>query len=301
MVNRRGRAKRARGYVFTLHHFTSSDILRLRDLGRRAERITYLVFGREYGEQTNRRHLQGYLYFKNPITLGGAKQCIGNPTVHVEAQLGTGPQASEYCKKSGDYEEFGRCPAMGRRTDLEQIRIQIESGASDMDIASASFSRWCMYRRAFAEYRRLVQSDRSRRVDLKVIVLHGDAGVGKTRLVWERAERLGKNIWASSTPDLKWFDGYEGEEVVLIDDFRGGCEVGWFFRVLDIYPLQVPIKGGFVEWRPKEIWITSNLHPDHWFPTLFDKAPLYRRLHHMVECIDIDYEQLCEKVDSLLN
>lgn len=63
-----------------------------------------------------------------------------------------------------------------------------------------------------------------------------------------------------------WFDGYEGQDDVLMDDYQ--CSMldrEFFLRLLDRYPMQVPVKGGFVEWRPKRIIITSNHNPIDWY------------------------------------
>jgi hypothetical protein len=118
------------------------------------------------------------------------------------------------------------------------------------------------------------------RVGLRVFVIVGAAGVGKTRYAYERSVRQG-GVWMSCASNLQWFDGYNGEANVIIDDFRGGAEYADLLRVLDIYPLKVPVKGGFVDWTPTTIWITSNLHPDEWYPNLPDISPLSRRINRV--------------------
>lgn len=63
-----------------------------------------------------------------------------------------------------------------------------------------------------------------------------------------------------------WFDGYEGQENVLFDDFHGGVfKLPYLLKLLDRYPMRVPVKGGFVQWKPRRIFITSNIDPDLWF------------------------------------
>lgn len=61
---------------------------------------------------------------------------------------------------------------------------------------------------------------------------------------------------------MKWFDGFDGQEAAVIDDFRGDfCTFHFLLRLLDRYPLKVAIKGGFMEWTPSRIFITSPHHP----------------------------------------
>lgn len=94
-----------------------------------------------------------------------------------------------------------------------------------------------------------------------VTVLHGPTGSGKTRRAFEHDPEL----W--SYPGSGWFDGYYGQATVLFDDFSGSeFKITFLLRLLDRYPMQVPVKGGFTWWAPEQIFITSNLSPDRWYP-----------------------------------
>jgi len=69
-------------------------------------------------------------------------------------------------------------------------------------------------------------------------------------------------VWRSSCGSLKWFDGYDGQDHVLFDDFRASwCTFSHLLNLLDKYPVNVEIKGGFRMFKPKIIWITSATHP----------------------------------------
>jgi len=81
----------------------------------------YLVYGRELGE-SGTFHLQGFAVFNTNKRFNAAKRHLGGDSVHVEVANGTSVQASEYCKKDGNFEEFGRLPnEQGRRTDLDEF------------------------------------------------------------------------------------------------------------------------------------------------------------------------------------
>jgi hypothetical protein len=75
---------------------------------------------------------------------------------------------------------------------------------------------------------------------------------------------------------MVWWDGYCGQDAVLIDDFDGWVPFRTFLQWLDVYPLTLPIKGGFVVANFSRVFITSNLDPTVWFPGV-DYAPLLRR------------------------
>jgi len=82
----------------------------------------------------------------------------------------------------------------------------------------------------------------------------------------------------------KWWDGYDGEKGVLIDDYAGAWPISYLLKVLHEHPQKAQYKGGMVELQAKYIVITSNLHPDMWYPNadLPHKEALKRRISRLV-------------------
>ena len=73
-----------------------------------------------------------------------------------------------------------------------------------------------------------------------------------------------KQLWTHGGD--RWFDGFRGHKYALFDDFDGSqIEFRKLLRLLDKYPMQVPIKGGFTNWNPRKIFITSNVQPRMWY------------------------------------
>lgn len=210
--------------------------------------------------------------------MDAVKRILGNEFRHIHLEPAKGGSADnrEYCSKDGDFEEFGECPRQGRRNDLALIKAAIETGVAEEDIARDHFSQWVVYRRSFAAYRELMHKPVVR-MELSVYALLGEPGVGKTRFAYEYAKEHGEALYRIPDPDLKWFDGYCGQGVVLLDDFRGCPSFGFLLQLLDVYPLKVPVKGSFVWWEPHTIFITSNDRVEEWFPEK-DCAPLLRRI-----------------------
>ena len=64
---------------------------------------------------------------------------------------------------------------------------------------------------------------------------------------------------------------------MLFDDFDGWVPFRTFLQWLDVYPLLLPVKGGFVVANYTKVYITSNLDPYVWYQGV-DPAPLLRRL-----------------------
>lgn len=121
---------------------------------------------------------------------------------------------------------------------------------------------------------------------------YGNTGCGKTRLAYEGVDQ--DNIYIVSAPSSKggalWFDGYCGQKRAVFDDFRPWwCRFDYLLRLLDRYPMHVQVKGGFVNWIPEEIIITSVLPPEELFTgeyrTSEDLAQLHRRIHRRVRCV----------------
>jgi len=82
-------------------------------------------------------------------------------------------------------------------------------------------------------------------------------------------------------PSTKFWDGYQGQRVVIIDEFRGDIGISNLLRWFDRYPVLVEIKGSSTVLCAEEIYITSNLTPRDWYRDL-DEATvdaLLRRLN----------------------
>lgn len=127
---------------------------------------------------------------------------------------------------------------------------------------------------------------RPRNWEMEIITLIGDTGTGKTRWAYENFPDL------YSVPDTKssgcYWDGYEGQTTVLIDEMYGSrFSHGFLLRLLDRYPFQVPVHGGQVQFSSRRVIMTSNAHPAEWYSGLkedgtekfpWETGPLRRRL-----------------------
>jgi len=114
-----------------------------------------------------------------------------------------------------------------------------------------------------------------------IVVFWGKTGVGKSRRAWDEAslEAYPKD------PRTKFWDGYQAQEHVVIDEFRGGVDIGHVLRWFDRYPVIVEVKGSSVPLKATKIWITSNLHPRSWYPELDHET--YLALERRLEITEI--------------
>lgn len=113
------------------------------------------------------------------------------------------------------------------------------------------------------------------RDSVRTRVFWGATNTGKTRTAWQELPGA-----YPKDPRSKWWCGYQGQAAVIVDEFRGGVDIGHLLRWLDRYPVIVETKGSTVPLRATEVIITSNLHPRDWYPELDDetKLALMRRL-----------------------
>lgn len=166
----------------------------------------------------------------------------------------------------------------GKRTDLEELKDSLDSKRSLQDIANDHFGPFLKYQRGIIAYRNAMATKRTWKPH--VVVYWGKTGTGKTRTVHEFCDNLYIH------PGGSWFDGYDNHSQCLFDDFGGSeFKLSYLLKLLDRYPMKVPIKGGFVEWAPKEIFITSNLDPRTWFSNAHQEHvdALFRRFTFICE------------------
>lgn len=278
------RSIRGKRWCFTLNNPTAQEkefILQQMDLIKETTsewNLTYLIFGREC---QSTQHLQGYLELSKKTSLSTLKKFLTR--AHWEKAKGTPTQASDYCKKDGDFEESGTLSVgQGHRTDLLEIKEKIENGAKELEIADQHFSQWVVYRRSFQAYSTLISKKRN--WETRTHVYWGKTGTGKTRFVWDQV--MDSSVWTPG--DYKWFDGYSGQSIVIIDDYRGEYPLQLLLKLLDRYPMQVPIKGGFTQWAPKKIYITSNIHPNDWYLAAdrYSVSAMFRRFDLVQSCFE---------------
>ncbi|KAL0168654.1 hypothetical protein M9458_036876 [Cirrhinus mrigala] len=107
------------------------------------------------------------------------------------------------------------------------------------------------------------------------MVLVGPPGCGKSRHVSE----LVRGQPTYYKPRGPWWDGYDGHVNVVVDDYYGWIAYDELLRVCDRYPCKVPVKGAFVEFLAKWIYITSNRHVWDWYHFEgYDPSAILRRV-----------------------
>jgi hypothetical protein len=202
---------------------------------------------------------------------------------------GTLKQAKDYCTKedtrvAGPWEK-GEMPEPGKRTDIEAVKEAIDKGATNEELWDGWTTAMVKYWKSFREYKRVKAIRRT--WDTETTVIWGSTGKGKTTWVEKHHPDA---YWFSAQSGDAWFDGYEGEKTLVIDEFYGNLPFQMMLRLSDHSPLQVPVKGGFVNFSATRIYILSNTSPDMWYTELKDRGSRWpaflRRLNNIWVCTD---------------
>lgn len=264
--NKRVRAYKAmsRHWVFTLNNPRFPNTVDFDDTMH-----TYLIAGREMGEN-HVPHIQGYVAFITRKRLTGVKKWL--PRAHWEIMRGTPEQAATYCKKDGQFEEYGTLPLTVGQTTKKRWDEGYESAKKrnfeeiPKDLLVKYYHNW----KHIARDNPIIPNNLDQLENYWVVA---PTGYGKSFYVRER--------W----PDFydkapnKWWTGYKGQKTVLCDDFGPKqCEhLEWYAkRWCDVYPFKMETKGGGDDIRPTRIVWTSQYQIDECFHGLVLDAMMRR-------------------------
>lgn len=238
--------------------------------------VRYMVYQVEE-TTTDKLHIQGYVEYKSTQSLSRTNNIFSNKEIHVEKMCTTRDYARGYCKKEesrirGPY-EYGRwIKGQGYRTDLECYRDAIYKGASVMYLAEYHLPCLAKYPKL---YTMLKQEDKPRTEFDGIEIYYGPSGTGKSTAARARyPDAYYKNS------NNKWWSEYEGQEVVILDEYKGQIPLLELLSICDGYEYQVEVKNGHRQLKAKKVIITSNYKPSEWYPaeSQYSLQPLLRRI-----------------------
>lgn len=235
--------------------------------------VAYITGQLESGGTTGYLHWQLLVAFDKKVRLASVKKTFGNG---IHAELSRSAAARDYVWKDDT-------AIANTRFELGEFKLR-RNNAKDWDAIKTAAKEGRLddvpadvYIRSYNSLKRIaVDHMQPLGIERQVCVYWGRTGAGKSRRAWEEA---GLGAYPKD-PRSKFWDGYRGQEHVVIDEFRGGIDIAHLLRWFDRYPVIVEVKGSSVVLSAKKIWITSNLSPDDWYPDCDQetKAALRRRL-----------------------
>jgi len=262
-----------RNFVFTWNNYStdSSDYLKeLVDTGV----AKYVGYCEEVAPTTGTPHLQGYIAFNNARTKAQARTILDG--CHVEVMLGSIAQNETYCSKSGEMKHLGVKPISndnkGRAEKLRWQRAKELAKSGNLDEIDAD-----IFIRCYSTLQRIRTDFTAKPApqDVTCYWIYGPTGTGKSHSV----ETTFPLCYKKNMDDPKWFDSYQGEETVYLEDLDK-YQVKWgglLKRLADRWPLLVNLKGSMRYIRPKRIIVTSNYNLDEIWSDSGTLDPLLRR------------------------
>lgn len=225
----------------------------------------------EQGGETSYRHYQIFMQATSRVRLSSIRSRLekkhGLHVGYIQPRRSSVGSCIAYVTKDTTrlagpymYGDLNQHDEQGKRSDLEQLRDAIlKEGLSYSELLengelSSILSRHLQYAKelwAVHQKQKFGLKDR----EVKVTYLWGAPGVGKTRKVMSDHDR--QDVYRVTNYKHP-FDEYEGEPVLVLDEYNSQLDFQFLLNVLDRYPLRLPCRYAdrYAGWT--EVWIVSN-------------------------------------------
>lgn len=249
--------------------------------------LTYRIHQLERGAKDGTLHLQGFCSFSKRRSLVHCKKHL--TTAHWEVAKGNAKSNYDYCTKSdtrvSPHIEYGTLNDAGSQGKRSDIALAVSRVLGDTTFNQAKFMEefpgLFIRHPTFIGRVRSTREPVSRLAGVTCTLLLGPPGTGKSRYVYS------KHPQAFRKPSGNWFDGYEGQDVILLEDFDSSTlDSQHLLTLLDRYPLSAPVKGSFLAIHASAFFITSNNEPQDWYPDEYArKRYLLRAIHRRITTV----------------
>lgn len=228
----------------------------------------YIKGQQEIGQETNFHHWQVFVCFERKLRLQGVREVFGTKG-HYE--LSRSAAAVDYVWKEetrveGTQFELGELPMKrNSKTDWDKVKQSAKRGALDEIPSDVFINHYRTLKLIHKDYMERPKDQEN----VCGIWYTGIPGSGKSHMARERYQDY------YLKPCNKWWDNYQNEENVIIDDLDKNHKVlGHHLKIWsDKYAFLAESKGSAIYCRPKFIVVTSNYKiEDIWFedPILCD-------------------------------
>lgn len=215
----------------------------------------YFCMGDEVGENGT-FHTHVYVQFKSPIRFKTLSKRF--PVAHIDPARGSAQENIEYLKKEGkwagtsksnttvpdSFEEVGTLPLEAASANEEKIQLQalIKDGKTTKEIVE-EMPKFSLKTKSIDELRQCLNTEKYKKEFRKVNVtyLYGETGVGKTYHVMKKHGP--ENICRiTSYNNDRIFDSYQGQSVLVFEEFDSQIPLSSLLTYLDIYPVELPAR-----------------------------------------------------------
>lgn len=249
--------KQFRHFCFTYNNFNKNEKWReeieesLVELG-----ANYYIWGEEIAPTTGTPHLQGYVQLVKRKAFNVVTKML--PKCHITPCLGGSQDNVNYCNKAcTNVVEFGilRTIARARAKQATDWQILIDlAHKGELDRIRNDHPReYAIYYKTFKQM--ALDGLQARQRVRQCLWIYGAPGTGKSRAV---ADLFPEAYWKNAN---KWWDGYRGEDTVILDDLGSAKLYELLKRWADRYKVIGEVKGGAIDLSYDRFIVTSNFHP----------------------------------------
>jgi len=264
----------SKNFVFTWNNYPVDCKAVLSTYGAK-----YVCYSEEIAPSTGTPHLQGFISFPTKRRLPAIKKIMVG--CWVDIAKGDIDQNTDYISKLATPVEIGTRPlpkGEGEAARWKLVKENAKAGKLD-EIPDDIYVRY------YSTLRRIAADHRPSVARLDVLAnewIWGPSGCGKSKSARDRFPDA-----YIKDPKEKWWDGYTGQDTVIIDDFDKYqvAMSGEMKRWCDYYPFPAQIKGSTLFIRPARIIVTSNYVPEEIWQDVNTLEPINRRFNviHMGE------------------
>ena len=280
------REKASRKYLITInnpldHGFSHEQIKKI----LASFKLEYWCMCDEIGLEEKTPHTHIYMVSKNPIMFSTVHRRFYG--AHIDRVKGTSQQTRNYILKEGDYadsekketnlpetfEEWGFMPIerQGSAKMSDEVLQMIKDGCSDVEIVNC-FPSYMTKLPYIDQMRQKLIGEKYANVfrKLEVQYIYGESGVGKTRGIYDKYGY--KNVYRVSDYNHP-FDGYNGQDVLLLDEFRSNIPISLMLELLDGYPFELPSRYSNKQACYTKVVIISNVSLNMQYPNIQETEP----------------------------
>lgn len=256
------------------------------------KKIQFIAYGVETCPTTGTEHHQCFLYFHNPKSRGTRNLCrigqmFGETQCHVEPMRGSFSQNEGYCAKEGDLIKLGEEPAQGERGDLTEIKDQILNGERTADdVAVTDPVTYHQYGRTLEKIETIALRKKYRTEMTKCIWYTGPSASGKSHAVFSD---FNPETHFIKDVSVDWWDGYIGQPIVILNEFRGEIKFSMMCGLIDKWPMTVPVRGKeSVPFLAKEIRVACIKSPkDVYHRTASEDGEPWQQFERRVKVVNL--------------
>ncbi len=269
------------------------------------KKIQFIAWGLETCPTTGKEHHQAFLYFHNPKSTSAKNRCkigkmFGETQCDVRPMLGSFNQNEAYCSKEGSLNKLGEEPKQGERGDLKELKDLILKG--DMtaeDVAVADPHTFHQYGRTLEKIETIALRKRFRTEMTSCKWYTGPSGAGKSHTVFQDYDPDKCFIKDLS---VDWWDGYTGQEIVILNEFRGEIKFSQMCALIDKWPMTVPIRGKeSVPFLAKEVRVACIKSPkDVYHRTASEDGEPWQQFERRIETINLKKRPLDQNGTEVL-